>query len=578
MNDSVEEIKNRLDIVDIISSYVPLKKAGANFKALCPFHQEKTPSFFVSREKQIWHCFGCGRGGDLISFVMEMEGLDFYEALKVLAEKAGVKIKPLEKEAYTEKKRLYELNDIASKFFSHILLKTKPGKRALEYLKKRGLKEETIEEFRIGYAPNNKYLLSKFLIKNNYPIPLIVKSGLCIQKDFFSPNETPIFDRFRGRVMFPIINQAGLVVGFSGRILPVFEKENIAKYLNSPDSPIFNKSFVLYGLNFAKQEILKKGFVIIVEGQMDVISSHQHGFKNTIASSGTSLTEQQLDLIRRFSSNIYFAFDQDEAGQIATERGIKLALSKDFNVYIVFIPRPYKDVDECLRKNPIKWERALENKKEVIEYFLTIYFSKNAKEANVEQGVEKILSFIKIIKNPIVQGKWIRKLSTILNISEPFLYEALSRVESLEIEKEKIFPQKKEDFYEKMKKRVFAILFVFPKLYEKNKDTIDKIFSKNSIYRIWLKFYNQKKLTKDKFLAKLKDPALPLAVLEVEKNLENDTLLAEKELKDLIGFFKKEYKEREIGKLQEEIKKCEKRKDSRKLKKLLKKLQDLIIS
>jgi len=580
MPDPLEEIKQKVDIVDLISSYISLKKAGRNYKALCPFHQEKTPSFMVSPEKQIWHCFGCGRGGDAISFVMEMEGLEFYEALKFLGEKVGVKVEPLNQEAYSEKKRLYELNEIAAKFFQYVLWKTAPGKKALKYLRDRGLKDTTIDEFHIGYAPNQKDALSKFLLKRKYPVPLLVKSGLVIKKDNPSPKETPIFDRFRGRVIFPVFNQGGSIVGFSGRIMPHLESDNLAKYLNSPDTPVFNKSFVLYGLNFAKQAIMKKGFVVLVEGQMDVISAHQAGFLNTVASSGTSLTEPQLDLLRRFTNKIYFAFDQDSAGQVATERGIELALKKGFLVYVVFIPKPYKDVDECVKSNPKKWEEALSKKRSIIEYFFQIY-AKGAKTIEQrKEAAEKVLLWIKVIPDPILQGEWMQKLSSALDIGEPYLYEALQNLSKDKVKTQPVGGDKAKSSFgkEEVKKRIVAFLFVFPSFYKRSKSKLNRLLKQNKLYNLWFKFYNQKDRVKDSFLARLKSPELPLAVLEVENDYDQgDKKLAWQEFNDLVQFLYREAKEMQIAKLQRQIKICEKKKDSLCLKKLLRKLQDLIM-
>ncbi len=581
MPDPLEEIKQKIDIVDLVSSYISLKKAGRNFKALCPFHQEKTPSFFVSPEKQIWHCFGCGRGGDAISFVMEMEGLDFYDALKFLGEKVGVKVEPVDKEAYSEKKRLYEVNEIAAKFYQYVLWKTEPGKRALKYLRDRGLKDETIDEFHLGYAPNQKDALSQFLLKRKYPVPLLVRSGLVIKKDNPSPNEVPIFDRFRGRVMFPIFNQAGSIVGFSGRIMPEWESDNLAKYLNSPDTPIFNKSFVLYGLNFAKQEIIKKGYVVLVEGQMDVISSHQAGFKNTVASSGTSLTGAQLDLLRRFTDKIYFAFDQDSAGQIATERGIELALKKGFLVYVVFVPKPFKDVDECVRADRKKWKQALKDKRRIIEYFFEIYAQKAKTIEERREAAEKILPWIKIIPDPILQGEWVKKLSAILEIGEPYLYEALSELELDKQKKVGLETPEKGPSKEEIAKRLVGFLFVFPSFYRKTRSRLNEVLAGNKLYKMWLKFYNQKDKFdkgKDKFLARLKDPSLSLAVLEIENDYEtSEKDLAWQEFQDLLQFLQRQAKEIQIARLQRQIKLCEQKKDTKRLKKLLQKLQNLIL-
>jgi DNA primase len=580
--DSVEEVKRRLDLVETVSSYINMRKAGRNFKSNCPFHQEKTASFIVSPEKQIWHCFGCGRGGDVISFVMEMEGLEFYDALKLLAERVGVKLEPIDNEAYDEKKKLYDLNNLALRFYQALLNKTKPGEKAKQYLVKRGLKEDILDEFSLGYAVNERDAFSRFLVKKKIPIPLAVKSGLVIQKDHFSANELPIFDRFRGRVMFPIFNQTGAPIGFTGRIMPQFDTGDLAKYLNSSDSPIFNKSFTLYGLNLAKREIMDHDFVILVEGQMDVISSYQAGFKNTVASSGTSLTENQLDLLKRFTNKIYFAFDQDAAGQIATERGVELAVAKGFFIYIILIPKPYKDVDEVVKKDSKLWEKALEEKKEFLDYLFDLY-GKTAKTPEERKKVaEKILPWISRVPDPIIKGEWLKKIADSLEISDVYLYEALNKLENKVAGKESpktsiITKQPKQE--EQVKMKILALAFSFPKFLKAQEVNLKEILSDLPIYKKVLFFYhNNDRKDKDNFLANFKEPAFPLAVLEVENDYENaDYELAKTELNDLIGFLRQKDKNQILEELNVQIKKAEKQGDIDKVKKLLKELQGVIL-
>jgi DNA primase len=580
--DSVEEVKRRLNLVETISSYITLKKAGRNFKASCPFHQEKTASFMVSPEKQIWHCFGCGRGGDVISFVMEMEGLEFYDALKMLADRVGVKLETVNQETYDEKKKLYELNELAMRFFHHVLLKTKPGEKAQTYLHDRGIKSETIEEFYLGYSVNQKDALSKFLIKKKIPMPLLIKSGLVIEKDHKIAGDLPIFDRFRGRVMFPIFNQSGAPVGFTGRIIPELDNGDMAKYLNSSDSPIFNKSFTLYGLNLAKREIMNKDFVVLVEGQMDVISAYQAGFKNTIASSGTALTESQLDLLKRFTDKIYFAFDQDKAGQAATERGVELAVARGFFVHIVLIPSPFKDVDECVKADPKKWQVALENKKEFLDYLFDLYAGEAKTGEERKVIAEKILPWVGKVSDPILKGEWLKKIADKLEITETYLYEALEKIlvknPAVETKKEslKLTDEQKET---EVKKRILALGFVFPKFLTKLQADAELIFKDSALYKKITTFYTKDDhQNKDHFLVTNAAPDFSLAVLEVENDYENSDLeLAKQEFCDLINFLKQKDKHLTLENITHEIKTAEKAGDQVKVKNLLKQLQDIIL-
>ncbi len=317
---SIEEIKERLDIVDFIRSYITLQPAGKNFKALCPFHKEKTPSFIVSPERRTWHCFGaCSEGGDIFKFLMKYENLEFYEALKVLADKAGVELKRISPAEQKQFGVLYDINEAAKDFFRKELEKSSD---VLNYLAERGLKRETIEEFELGLAPGGFYTetkdnLARYLINLDYDIKDIDRAGL-----IFKSEQGNYADRFRGRIMFPIHNHFGKVVGFSGRILPQLEKPEIGKYVNSPETLIFNKSRILYGFHKAKETIRQKQSIILVEGQMDFLMIYQEGIKNAVATSGTALTFDHLRTLRRLTDKIILYFDNDEAGLRAAERSI----------------------------------------------------------------------------------------------------------------------------------------------------------------------------------------------------------------------------------------------------------------
>ena len=328
-----QAIKDRLDIVQIIGEYIPLKKAGANWKANCPFHNEKSPSFMVNAEKQFWHCFGCSKGGDVFSFLQEMEGMDFPEALKILADRAGVKIDTFASEVNkSQKNRILEINNKAAYFFHHFLLEMPASGGARDYLKRRELKQETIEEWKVGFIPEQWDLLTQYLLKKGNSIDDLLASGLTIKKDGGG-----VYDRFRGRIMFPLWDMHGNIVGFTGRVLVETEKSG-GKYVNTPQTLVYDKSRILYGLNFAKTEIKSKDFTVLVEGQMDVVACHQAGMKNVVASSGTALTFEQIKLLKRYSNNIAIAFDADAAGQNAAKRGIDLALEQGMNIKIIQIP------------------------------------------------------------------------------------------------------------------------------------------------------------------------------------------------------------------------------------------------
>src|SRR3989339_1072291 len=389
MSDEVQQIKDKIDVADLVGEYVQLKPAGVNRKGLCPFHHEKTPSFMVSPERASWHCFGCGKGGDIFTFIEEIEGMEFKEALKYLANKAGVTLTSNFKSEVnsSQKNRLKELNNEAARFFHNFLLKMSVSKPALDYLLNRGIKMETIEEWRVGYIPEQWDLLTQYLLKKGFAIDDLVASGLTIKRDNADPKtHRGFYDRFRGRIMFPIWDVQGEVVGFTGRIL--VEKENSGgKYVNTPQTIVYDKSRVIFGLNKAKQEIRARNLIVMVEGQMDVIACHQAGMKNVVASSGTALTEEQVHLLKRYSNNVAIAFDADAAGQNAAKRGIDVAMQEGMNIRVIQIPPGEgKDADECLQKNPEVWFKAVAEAVSVMDwYFKNILFGVNLHDPRKKQ-------------------------------------------------------------------------------------------------------------------------------------------------------------------------------------------------
>ena len=364
--DPKDEIKQKCDVAEIVGEYLDLKPAGSgSFKATCPFHAEKTPSFYVSTEKQIWHCFGCGEGGDVFSFVMRMEGMDFPEVLRHLGKKVGVEVKRFSSSQSQEKQRLSELNQLASAFYRKVLTDSAKGEQARAYVQARGIDSELAERFGLGYAPESWEALATFFAKRSYADHEGEKAGLLLR----SRKGTGMIDRFRNRLMIPLRDHHGNVVGFTGRLLPGKDEKG-AKYMNSPETPLYHKGELLFGLDLAKRSIKEKKCVIIVEGNLDVIASHKAGVTNVVASSGTALTEIQLTLLKRFTNNLVFAFDDDAAGLAAAKKGMHLARSLEFDLRVISLPDEIKDPDDLVQKDPEQWKMLTENTIPVMQYLI----------------------------------------------------------------------------------------------------------------------------------------------------------------------------------------------------------------
>ena len=434
-----EQIKDKIDVVDLVGEYVALKPAGINYKGLCPFHREKSPSFMVNRERQRWHCFGCNKGGDIFTFLQELEGMEFIEALKHLADRAGVKLENARGNELqgNQKNRLKEICEQATKFFHEFLLQMPASQAAREYLSKRGLLEETIKKWRIGFVPDQWELLTQYLLKKGYGVEDLVAAGLTIKKEG-AMNGRGFYDRFRGRIMFPIFDMYGAVVGFTGRVLVETEKSG-GKYVNTPETPIYNKSSIVFALNFAKNVIKEKDLIVLVEGQMDVIACHQAGMENVVATSGTAMTEMQVRLLNRYSDNMALAFDADSAGQNAAKRGIDIALAEGMNVKVIRIPEGKgKDPDECIKQNKEVWFQSVENARDIMVWYIERAFS--LYDIKTPQGKQKIaaevLAEIGRIPSAIVQDHWLNDLGGKLQVDTAVLREELRRM----IERQKPTP------------------------------------------------------------------------------------------------------------------------------------------
>ena len=421
--DAVTDIKSRLDVADIVGEYVTLKPAGSgSFKANCPFHHEKTPSFYVNRPRQSWHCFGCDLGGDLISFVQKIEGLDFPEALALLAQKAGIELPQFDPQLSSDKRRLYDITELASKFYRSYLLQAPEAEIARAYAAKRGIDDLTGDLWGIGYAPESWDALANALKEKGVTDDELVRAGLCQKRD----KGSGVYDRFRGRLMFTIRDVHGNAIGFTGRILT--DAKDQPKYVNTPETLVYKKSHVLYGLDKAKGEIKRQNMAVIVEGNMDVLSSHQFNISYVVAASGTALTAEQLQLLKRFTTHLAIAFDADNAGSAATLRGLDLARQQDFDVRIITIPPEQgKDADDLVRKDPKLWTDAIAKAVPIMDWVYRHAFrgKDTTKPESKKQIAAELVPELLRIPNPVERDAWIKRLTNDLEISEESLREVL---------------------------------------------------------------------------------------------------------------------------------------------------------
>lgn len=460
--DPIEQIKQRIDIAELVREFFPLQLAGANYKARCPFHQEKSASFMVSTSKQIWHCFGCNEGGDIFSFMMKMEGLDFPESLRLLAERAGVKLERQDPRIASQKNKLLDILDLTSRYFHQALLKSPKSASARKYLERRGIGSDLIDEFRIGYALPDGDHLYQFLISKKCTPQEIIQCGLAIQRE----QGYGCYDRFRDRIMIPIRSVHGDVVGFGGRILSA--QEQAAKYINSPQTQLYDKSAVLFGLDMAKHEIRKNDAAILVEGYMDHLAVYRSGTKHVVASSGTALTTEQLKLLKRFTHNLSFSFDMDVAGGQATRRGIELALKEGMNVRIIQLPRDeagkpiYKDPDECIARDPEMWKQAVAKQLPFVEYLIrqTVTSETLRDGFAKKKAARELLDIIRLLPDRIEQDHWIGVLAQELSVSHAILWEELGKIK---VKSEISQPVSKQDMPISLSRRLACILASHPR-------------------------------------------------------------------------------------------------------------------
>lgn len=472
--DPIEEVKRRIDIVEYINVRVPLKKAGRNFKVLCPFHSEKTPSFIVSPERQIWYCFGaCNEGGDIFKFVQKYENLEFREALEELARVAGVEVQDTRgsKGRFEEKKRLLAINHLTSEFYHYLLTKHKVGEKARGYLRERKINDDSIKLFKLGYAPNQWDGLYQYLVERKKYQPRDVEAaGLIVfrnqgvrgSRNLKIKRQRDYYDRFRGRLMFPLKDHRGKLVGFAGRLLDLKaheaplrqDFEGQAKYINTPETLLYHKGELLYGLDLVAKKIREEGFAVMVEGEIDMIASFQAGVKNVVALKGSALTLGQLKLLKRYTENLRLALDADLTGDEAARRGIELAENEGFNLRVIRLPKG-KDPDECVRADIGAWRKAVNEAVPVYDFIIDSLRERVIEDELLSESEKKkkvaneAALWLTKISNLVVRAHYVRILAEVLGVGEEVVERLVEEVKSRVGQRDQVAQVTREETLEK---------------------------------------------------------------------------------------------------------------------------------
>lgn len=574
MPNNLEDIKSRLDIVDIISEYVKLNQAGINFKAQCPFHKEKTPSFFVSPEKQIFHCFGCSAGGDIFEFIKRIEGVEFGEALRILAQKANVKIDYDYNPEFSNKKT--KIQDILKKavdYYHKNLLENDNAKIARDYLENRGITKEAIDLFNLGYSEDSWDGLLKYLKSVGYSEIEIEQSGLILksQKGGFS-----FYDRFRSRLMFPINNIFGEAVGFTARIL--VQDDTQGKYINSPQSDIFDKSAVLYNMDLAKIEIKNKNYTILVEGNVDVISTYMAGTKNVVATSGTALTINQVKILKRYSENVIIEYDGDLAGIKATFRIIDNALSENMNIKVASLPRGV-DPDDLVRIGKEKWLEAIKSARPIMDFVFDKIIN-SIDLSNVfqkKQAAKKLLLFISKFRDEIERDSYLKRLSEIIDIDYEILKKKMKEVmnkkitlQNKKVEKE-IFSPNQKNKKEELLKEILALGIAYQENLEHLSMNLEMEYLDftplDELYKDAVIYYTKNNsFNLDDFLTQIDNPKKSVlnSILFIFENQysdinKNDSFV---EVQKLVNDYKKQFLSQKLKIIEQDLKKAELARDT----------------
>lgn len=601
MRSLVDDVKDRLDIVEVVGGYVKLTNAGANMRGLCPFHREKTPSFMVSREKQIFHCFGCGKGGDIITFVQEIEGMEFKEALRLLSERAGLDYRKYQttagsKEIPDNKETLRRLLEATTVYYQK-QLESSEARSAKKYLADRALTGNSVQVFRLGYAPRSN--------GNGYPSALfdhlkglgftpeaIVASGSVYKKD----GQSAYVDRFRERIIFPIGDSLGRIVGFSARLLPGSDSPQ-GKYINTPGTILYDKGSLFYGFHLAKQAIRENAEVIMLEGNLDVILSHQAGIRQAVATCGTALGKKQLSFLRRYTQKLTLAFDADMAGVKATKRAAELAWEDDFDVKVIPI-KAGKDVADIVKENPEKWLKMVKRKKSLAGYFFNLAFKDRVLSLDQKKALaDRILKLLGSIPSQVEQSYYVKRLSEEVQVPESHLWESINKNKN----RNKTYPNKekpaKASSEEKrgreflLEERLIGLIYNYPKLYFKYHGRFERIVMSNpeneNMYKVLAGRLS--KLTKEErnkfksadFNFESRDLQLKISeiALSVDKDMGDDPDenrdKAEEELLICLKALGKEFLKTQRFQLLQEIKESQKNNNASQLESLMKRLQEI---
>lgn len=581
--DDASKIREKIDIVSFISEYLPLKKAGRNFKTTCPFHNEKTASFVVSPERQIWHCFGCGKGGDAFTFLMEYENMEFPEALRILAKKAGITLQESDfrQGVYSEKEKIFELNNLALKFYHYILTEHSAGKQALSYLTStRKINKGIIDAFELGFSPKTGSALSDYLInKKGYKNKDLILAGLSDERG------GRLYDFFKGRIMFPLFDHRGNVTGFSGRVLIDADQ---FKYVNTRETAVYHKGSMFFGLNTAKEDIKAKQDAIIVEGEFDAISLFEQGIKNVVAIKGTALTESQVALLSRFTPKVTLCLDQDEAGFEATVRSLEVLEKKGLTTSIIIIESA-KDPDEAVKKNPAEFKKEIREARGIYDYLTEKFVSENDKNTagGKKEITDNLLPLFSHISNEIIKEHYLKKLSVDIDVSLESLTKEVNKQQNKNMEDKIVIPRgDKRTRRELMEEYLLALIIQSEKpkvVLEENKKYLESYkFETASLEKILesLSVYLQKKekIETEEFSKTLPKELIPsfdtcfLFPLPKFETADKYQQEAGKIAEELLSLYLKD----KIRIVSEEIKNMEKDKNFEEVEKLKKEFTELI--
>ena len=569
-----EEIKNRLDVAAVIQGYLKLQKAGAYWKGLCPFHNEKTPSFVVTPARQMWHCFGCGEGGDIFSFVAKMEGLEFSDVLRLLAERAGVKLARQDPQLNSQRQRTHEICELAARFFERQLL-SQTGRAAAAYLvKERGLAPESIKNFNVGWAPDSWQSLRDFLNAEGYEDKEIAAAGLIVQSEEASRK---FHDRFRHRIMFPIANSQGQLVGFTGRIFEKIKsrtvREDAGKYVNTPGTILYDKSQLLYGLDKAKTALKDSG-CILVEGTLDVIMSHQAGVRNAVATCGTALTAAHARLIKRYTDKLSLAFDADEPGDNALKKGIVLAMSAGLKVAVVAIPLG-KDTADAVKENPELWLKAASSPVLYLKHIMdrSLHNFSGTLEAK-KTVLASVLPFIKNILSPLERDYWLEELSRQVEVGKEVLTSEIKRLPredfGLDQTKNILAPQAKSPANWpgwRQEEYLLSLLIRYPDLKSRLGDQELELFSRPELFSL------AKSLAADS--SDIVPDTAHSSIILMSEMLADFDIEPEAEFAQTLNNLKKQHLQSKLKVIQTDIKKAETASDAAALELLIKEFSEI---